>query len=226
MKSALIRATLSINSIFNPDYVDWLYPRSPHHRSHLFHEAKATNYSVVRLELIEKLYETMYEQRRALGADETKWPHRILGGRQLIGAEPTGDSNSSLRLRLRPAFDPVPPPDSYADDAFKHAEAEETLEVDLIIAATGYKRTAHLSMLADVLDGQPPILQRDSYDVKSCSWPDSPRTHGSGASTNDLVVGRNYKVTFPGIEVADDAGIWLQGCCEDTHGVSLSQSKP
>ncbi len=35
-----------------------------------------------------------------------------------------------------------------------------------------------------------------------------------------MAVGRDYKVKFAPGAVADDAGVWLQGCCEGTHGVS------
>ena len=61
-----------MNSIFNPDYVDYLYPRSPKYRKALLTDARSTNYGVVRLELIEKLYERMYDQKREIGSDETQ----------------------------------------------------------------------------------------------------------------------------------------------------------
>jgi hypothetical protein len=34
-------------------------------------------------------------------------------------------------------------------------------------------------------------------------------------------VGRGYEVSFDESKVSEDAGVWLQGCNESTHGVSL-----
>ena len=215
----------SVNSIFNPAFVDWLYPRSSHYRNRLLNDAKSTNYSVVRLELIERLYETMYDQRRVLGSDEKKWPHRIMGGRHLLGAESADDSGSSLKLRLGQVMNENDYLDSSSAGS-QFADAEEVLEVDLVIAATGYKRTAHIDMLADVLHGRSRASYEEMYAVKSCNWPASPISESSDLTGHGtLEVGRNYRVKFPTTEVAADAGIWLQGCCERTHGVSINATE-
>ena len=64
---------------------------------------------------------------------------------------------------------------------------------DLVIVATGYVRNAHETLLEPVRY----LLQSDTYTV-----------------------GRDYRIKFKEEAVGDDCGIWLQGCCEESHGVS------
>ncbi|KAL8302501.1 hypothetical protein RB597_002724 [Gaeumannomyces tritici] len=231
-----------VNSIFNPEFVDSLYPRSTTDRRHLISSAKATNYGVVRLELIEKLYELMYDQRRELGTDERWWPHRILGGRRVLSCAPT-KAGDRLRLRVKAAppseleaeeasgqLDDVAPASS---DASLDQDEVEEFEADLVIAATGYKRDAHVDMLQSLWSYLPehkadaptasglakrakPVL--DSWEVRA------PTTSSSGeeshAPAKSLEVGRDYRVQFSLGSVAAGSGVWLQGCCEGTHGLS------
>ncbi|KAL2759289.1 hypothetical protein ACRALDRAFT_1060616 [Sodiomyces alcalophilus JCM 7366] len=201
-----------VNSIFNPSYTDSLFPRSRESRRAVIQDAKATNYGVVRLELIERLYETMYDQRREFGPDERKWPHRILGGRSIEEVTETGPDR--LRIRLRQVGDRVP------DDAVNGNHAEEVLEdVDLVIAATGYQRNAHIDMLRDSWGMLPevPAANRggrrpvDGWEI--CEG-------NIEAGTRKLEVGRDYRVRYTPGTVAPNAGVWLQGCCEATHGLS------
>jgi L-ornithine N5-oxygenase len=217
----------SVNSIFNPEFIDTIYPKSYAYRASLLADARATNYSVVRLELIEHLFEVMYHQKRTLGPDETKWPHRILAGRQIVGVEETGDG--ALRLKVAALSDP-----HHQDllDGLRLApveEEEESLDVDLVICATGYKRTAHVDMLRDtwhllpeidaaVAAGKSGSLRRGDRWVVETG-----KNHDQQASTTRVMeVGRDYGVKFSQGAVAPGSGIWLQGCCEATHGVSGS----
>ncbi|RCI16077.1 hypothetical protein L249_3062 [Ophiocordyceps polyrhachis-furcata BCC 54312] len=185
-----------VNSVFNPEYINCLYPKSAKDRSSLLAGARATNYGVVRLSLIEDLYERMYDQKRRLGADETQWPHRILGGRSIIRLEPRRTEGLAVRVRR------------VGDGAVE--QEEETLEVDLVIAATGYQRNAHVQMLRPVWDMLPKEPGIDGWTVE---------TDDGG---RNLAVGRDYGIKFRAGAVAEDAGIWLQGCCEGTHGLSDS----
>ncbi|KAK8084209.1 l-lysine 6-monooxygenase (NADPH-requiring) domain-containing protein [Apiospora hydei] len=185
-----------VNSIFNPSFIDDLYPRSASSRSALLQDARGTNYGVVRLELIEALYEHMYEQRREFGPDERAWPHRIHGATEVTGLD--GKSNNSdgpLRLRVRSLRD-------HANASVASGE-EAVLDVDLVIAATGYQRTSHLKMMEKVA----PLL---------------PGHHqpGDKLTDRDVKVGRDYGVEFAPGKVAKGSGIWLQGCNEKTHGLS------
>lgn len=67
------------------------------------------------------------------------------------------------------------------------------LSFDLAILATGYERNGHETLLASTRH----LLQENRFSVE-----------------------RNYGVKFRKDTVADGCGIWLQGCCEDSHGVS------
>ncbi len=82
----------------------------------------------------------------------------------------------------------------------KRQEAkEEELEVDYVFTATGYVRNAHESMLSKVRNLLPDSL------VKQGKFP----------------VARDYRVQWDSAKVdASQAGVWLQGCNEGTHGVS------
>ncbi|KJZ73803.1 hypothetical protein HIM_06921 [Hirsutella minnesotensis 3608] len=198
-----------INSVFNPEYIDCLFPKSAKYRHNLLAEARATNYGVVRLELIEALYERMYEQRRELGPDERKWPHRILGGRQ-VGTIESRSGTDALELRIQPAFVGA------AADGFVDGFDEETLEVDLIIAATGYQRNAHVEMLRPAWDMLPETRPAEPEFGKGITGWNVQTDKGE----RKMAVGRDYKVKFTPGAVADESGIWLQGCCEGTHGLS------
>ncbi|XXG96232.1 hypothetical protein Hte_002513 [Hypoxylon texense] len=206
-----------VNSIFNPSFVDSLYQRSAEHRHTLLEGARSTNYGVVRLELIERLYERMYEQRRELGSDERKWPHRILNSTDVVGLETKSDH---LRLTVRPLgwlnratsnSNPNSVSNSLANDE------EEILDVDLIVAATGYKRQSHLTMMEDVA-GLFPEASEPNGTLSS----NGITTKGSEAKIKDRVVrvSRDYSVQFAPGKVSPGSGIWLQGCCEGTHGLS------
>ena len=205
----------SVNSIFNPSFVDSLYPRPAAQRRNLISETKATNYGVVRLELIEHLYERMYDQRRELGPDEKDWPHRIMARREILGVADAGD-----KLRINVGL--TPPPGEAGS-----IREEEALDADLIISATGYRRNAHVDILRDTWPLLPEYREtkgetelcdgRDWWQVKS--------QEGQGSTKDRVIeVGRDYGVRFAPDKVASGSGIWLQGCCEGTHGVSVLPS--
>lgn len=179
-----------------------LYPKSANYRRNFITEARATNYGVVRLELIEHIYEHMYEQRRELGRDDRNWPHRIMGGRKIISVEPTSEKTLQIkaaRVELLESGLPL------------SAEEEETWEADLVIAATGYRRDAHIDMLRDTWE----MLPEDKAGKAESGW-----SVQSSEGERRMAVGRDYKVKYQPGRVAEGSGVWLQGCCEATHGVS------
>ncbi|KAI1501349.1 L-lysine 6-monooxygenase (NADPH-requiring)-domain-containing protein [Biscogniauxia marginata] len=199
----------SVNSIFNPSYVDCLFPRSPEARQSMLEDARSTNYGVVRLQLIEQLYERMYDQRRDIGEDERKWPHRILGGTDIVAVDAQPDH---LRLMVRPINSA---PDAVGDynqiNTHNPASADEILEVDLVIAATGYQRQSHLTILEDVASLLP--------EARAANGPKS-KVAEARVRDRVLKVSRNYSVQFAPGKVEQGSGVWLQGCCEGTHGLS------
>ena len=213
-----------VNSVFNPEYIDEMFPRSAEHRHNLLAEARATNYGVVRLELIEHLYEKMYDQRREIGPDEKEWPHRILGGRQITSIEPSRSSGEpdvvDLKVQTLPGVRRAPAtPSENGDAATTQDDIDEIIQADLVIAATGYQRMAHVDMLKDAYDLLPkasPLPAGKSPLRKGIAGWDVETDQGQ----RTLAVGRNYQVNFKPGAVADGSGVWLQGCCEGTHGLS------
>jgi L-ornithine N5-monooxygenase len=196
----------SVNGIFNPAFVDDLFARDPNYRKALMRDARATNYGVVRLGLIEKLFDLMYEQRRTLGHDESKWPHRILGQTDITGVDQI--SQEKLRLNVRSLHGYEGNDDVKAIAAINTARAgTQAFEVDLIVSCTGYQRREHLSLLDGVAD----LLPAKSDEVQDAK---------SKIGRKVVEVGRNYGVKFTPGKVAPGSGVWLQGCNEATHGVS------
>ena len=175
----------SVNEIFNPERVDSFYSLSPEERRQALITDKSTNYSVVRLELIEEIYNTMYIQR-VKNPDDSQWQHRILRERKVSKVDSLGPKGR-LRLHLSPA--------KISDDA--PGKAQETLEIDALMIATGYVRNAHEELMRSVQHLRP---------ANQAEW----RT------------ARNYRVDLDASKVSPQAGIWLQGCNEKTHGLSDS----
>ncbi|TQS38492.1 hypothetical protein Golomagni_01002 [Golovinomyces magnicellulatus] len=140
-----------VNEIFDPDRVDIIYAQSPSQRAASVNLDRGTNYGVVRLSLLEHLYEKLYMQRVA-SPSPSEWKACIISNRVIVSARETQDG-SSILLRLC---------DSYSQ---QNSDYLETLEVDYVYAATGYQCNAHEEMLADVR----PYLQNDIAE-KSNPW--------------------------------------------------------
>jgi len=176
----------SVNEIFNPERVDKFYSQSAAERQRSLAADKATNYSVVRLELIEEIYNNMYLQR-VKNPDETQWQHRILPERKITRIEHHGPQ-SRMRIHLKSS---KPESEGAVDDV------KETLEVDALMVATGYYRNAHERLLSKVQHLRP--TGQDQWNPR-----------------------RDYRVEMDPSKVSAQAGIWLQGCNERTHGLSDS----
>jgi L-ornithine N5-oxygenase len=83
-------------------------------------------------------------------------------------------------------------------------QGNEDLLVDAVFVATGYERNAHEGMLIKTRG----LLTETAQELKK------------------FPVRRDYKVAFDENKVAANAGVWLQGCNESTHGVSSSLHLP
>lgn len=133
----------SVNEIFNPEHVDELYVQSPEVRMAAIAQNKSTNYGVVRLELLEKIYGTIYEQRIKTN-EESKWQHRILPFRHVTDFEELPDQRGGggggrIRLQIRN--------DGSGFGNESERSTMESLNVNAVFAATGYTRTAHKDLL-------------------------------------------------------------------------------
>ncbi|KAF2097198.1 L-ornithine N5-oxygenase sida [Rhizodiscina lignyota] len=176
-----------VNEIFNPERVDSIYRLSSAKRAASIAEDRNTNYGVVRIELLEHIYETLYTQRIQYSS-EAEWPHRILSHRIVQDVkELSAKSGNQLRLRLQDNTDPTAP-------------STEALDVDLLILATGYTRDAHETLLQSARHLMP----------------------NGGRASEKWDVGRDYRVHFAQGKMSPDAGVWLQGCNQDTHGLADS----
>lgn len=185
----------SVNEIFNPARVDSTFSRDPKLRSTTLYEDKGTNYGVVRLNLLEHLYETLYMQRIRYGnspEQEAQWPHRILPYRLVTSVEESPVLKDGIRLQVR---DQSP---LYLSEVPGAEERTEIMDFDAVFVATGYFRDLHETLLKNARHLMP------GGDLKDAKWQ----------------VQRDYRVNFENKKVSEDAGVWLQGCCETTHGVS------
>ncbi|EHL01090.1 putative L-ornithine 5-monooxygenase [Glarea lozoyensis 74030] len=121
-----------VNEIFDPDRVDGIYSQDPTVRAAALSLDRGTNYGVVRLELLEHLYEKLYLQRMK-SSDQETWRCRILPNRMVVSAEPSTGSSVLLRFQCKDG-------------------GEEEMEADYVFAATGYRRNVHEDMLGSVRD--------------------------------------------------------------------------
>ncbi|RPB21804.1 hypothetical protein L211DRAFT_840437 [Terfezia boudieri ATCC MYA-4762] len=169
-----------VNEIFNPEKVDELYSLPSDDRTAAIRRDKDTNYGVVRIELLERLYEDLYSQRLR-DPNEKNWVHNIVPLTDVASVQPNA-SNSKLRVCMK--------------NIRSGMESKE--DFDAIIVATGYIRDIYQTILASTRD----LLKKDATGCECWS------------------VGRDYKLQYDIDKVADNAGIWLQGCCEVTHGLS------
>jgi len=176
-----------VNEIFDPSRVDDVYSQDPAIRMESLALDKGTNYGVVRLDLLEHIYNEMYTQRIKYGDRKEDHPRRILKHRTVTAVSELKDS----RLKLEIA-------NNSSSYSAQPADAKETLDVDLVIVASGYERNVHEDMLREVRHLMP------GGDVLGKPWD----------------VDRNYRVKFEDGAVSPNAGVWLQGCNEKTHGLS------
>ncbi|MET1078081.1 MAG: lysine N(6)-hydroxylase/L-ornithine N(5)-oxygenase family protein [Pseudomonas sp.] len=154
-----------VNEIFNPSYTDVIYQQPHAVRQALIRSHAHTNYSVVDLDLIERVYERLYLQQVT-----GKVQHQLLNNRQILGvqAQPEG-----IQLTLS-AGDEGGGPDVRGFDA--------------VVLATGYRRDGHKDLLEGV----------SQYFA-------------------DAEVERSYRQpTLAHFQ----PNIFLQGCCEASHGLS------
>ncbi|KAL8754000.1 MAG: hypothetical protein Q9199_004649 [Rusavskia elegans] len=163
-----------VNEVFDPERVDDFYRLPPESRQQSTLSNKATNYGVVRPELLDRLYKAMYHQRLH-EPDPCKWQFKIVPWREVVGSEKDGER---IRLRLKNTSNGEI---SMSDNAF-----------DLAILGTGYERKGHETLLESTRD----LLQEERFTVE-----------------------RDYRVKYRKDAVAEGCGVWLQGCCEDTHGL-------
>ncbi|KAH7411143.1 L-lysine 6-monooxygenase (NADPH-requiring)-domain-containing protein [Cadophora sp. MPI-SDFR-AT-0126] len=125
-----------VNEIFDPDRVDGIYSQPSTERAAALALDRGTNYGVVRLSLLEHIYEQLYMQRLT-APTESHWRARIIPNRTVVSATQT--LNSSVLLKLADTI-----------ESKRLDGEEEEVEVDYVFTATGYVRNAHEGMLSEV----------------------------------------------------------------------------
>ncbi|KAH8689375.1 L-ornithine 5-monooxygenase [Talaromyces proteolyticus] len=174
-----------VNEIFDPASVDEFYSLKLADRKQNLIRNKATNYSVVRMHLIEGIYEKLYRQK-LLKPDPRDWTLTLMPNTEVTSAVYSeASSNHPLKLQLKNTVTGI---NSITQDGF-----------DLIVAATGYVRNPFMGILEDLA----PLLL-------------------PGSQKKGNLVQRNYRLLFQPGSVVRDAGVWLQGSCEGSHGISDS----
>jgi L-ornithine N5-oxygenase len=128
-----------VNEIFNSERIDHFYNQPAEERRRALSSDKATNYGVVRIELIERIYDEMYIQRIKTPV-ECEWQHRILPQRVVSKVE-HDNAQGPIRVQIRSIA---------ADNSGIGDESPETFEVDALMLATGYVRNAHETLLKQV----------------------------------------------------------------------------
>ncbi|MGP4845614.1 lysine N(6)-hydroxylase/L-ornithine N(5)-oxygenase family protein [Marinobacter sp. 1Y8] len=152
-----------VNEIFNPSFIDQIYSQTDAQRARLLTEFRNTNYSVVDLELIERIYQMFYLQKLRKDERHTMFAHSE------VTEVNTSDTGIELVLRNR------------ADGS------TQVHKVDVVVLATGYSRDQHHPLLA-----------------------------GLGDHLESLSPDRHYRLNLTN----SDSKIYLQGCCESSHGLS------
>ncbi|RDW78295.1 hypothetical protein BP5796_06147 [Coleophoma crateriformis] len=126
-----------VNEVFDPDRVDGTFAQDPEVRAQAITLDKATNYGVVRLELLEHLYDTLYSQK-VKNPDPSSWCLNIIPKRQVVSTA-TVDDKLLLKMKWVEGGNVVNGDDS-------------ELAVDAVFVATGYLRNAHEDILKQTRD--------------------------------------------------------------------------
>ncbi|MCY1390286.1 L-ornithine N(5)-monooxygenase [compost metagenome] len=153
-----------VNEVFSPEFTDLIYDQDTTERERLITEYQSTNYSVVDLDLIERIYGILYRQKVSGIAR-----HAF---RSLSAVEKAVASETGVELALR---------------SIANGEVSSH-RYDAVILATGYERQMHRQLLAPLAD-----------------------------YLGDYQVNRDYRL------VTDErckAGIYMQGFCQASHGLS------
>ncbi|EEH39220.2 L-ornithine 5-monooxygenase [Paracoccidioides lutzii Pb01] len=171
-----------VNEIFDPSSVDSFYSLNHPARQQALLENKATNYGVVRLSLLESVYEKLYRQK-FLDPNPANWSLRLITSREVVGLKELPNNQVELHVK-----------DTQSGQIESSGE-----RYDVVVLATGYTRNPFATMLKPL----EPIV-------------------AATATGEQYHVDRDYRLRFHHGKVKRDAGIWLQGCCESTHGLSDS----
>lgn len=115
-----------VNEIFNVDFVDHMFSRTPAERVELLREFRHTNYACPDLELIQQIFKVFYEQKVKA---ETR--HQFLRRHEVRDVRATNDG---VHLTLHDL----------------NSERTSTTRYDAVVLATGYEREYHKTVLTSL----------------------------------------------------------------------------
>ncbi|ODQ55920.1 hypothetical protein SAICODRAFT_153674 [Saitoella complicata NRRL Y-17804] len=154
-----------VNEVFNPESTDVFFDMSETERDGVRQDLRATNYGVVRNELLEELYEDLYIQDN-LHPDTSRTRPRaqILTRREILAVKPNEDESFTLQMR----------------NAATGEEYQETY--DAIFLGTGYHRALYRTLLAPL-----------SHLLRTAATR-SGSADGEVSEEEDIVISRDYRV--------------------------------
>jgi lysine N6-hydroxylase/L-ornithine N5-oxygenase len=133
----------SVNEIFNIEFTDYMYSRSPEERIRLLNEFRHTNYAAPDIDQIENIFKILYSQK------VTSTPrHNLLTSHETQDVRAT---DTGIRLQLM-------------DLDTKQLQEKE---YDAVILATGYLRTHHKALLAPLANYLPGFVANRHYRLDS-----------------------------------------------------------
>ena len=133
--------------------------------------------------------------QRIRDPEERNWQYRIVSWKEIVGWQRSTNSSTMTNGEQ----DHGGAVRLRMRDSMTGKEDPGEDKFDLIIVATGYTRNAHESLLEPTKHLLP--------------------------SPDGFTVGRNYSVRYREGALEANCGVWLQGCCEGSHGVSRSDSQ-
>lgn len=125
-----------VNEIFDDERITPFFNQPQTIRTAAVAADKSTNYSVVRSELLEKIYHDLYQQR-ILEPDDSLHRHKLYPSSEIVELVDV-PQNKRINLVLRRMNDIVP-----------GKANKKTLNLDALIYATGYMRDTHNQLLED-----------------------------------------------------------------------------
>ena len=162
--------------VYFPEFVDLFYKSKPAHKQRLKDDLNLTNYSASDADVLDELYRTLYRDKHFGNNKLTIHNSVEIASAVMIG--------SKVSLELVTA---------HSDEEIK------SVEVDLIVSATGFRDIGPL----EHQEVCPPLL-------------DTLYPHIDKSDQGEMQVGRDYRL---GLVDFDDAGLYLNGLCESSHGM-------
>jgi L-ornithine N5-oxygenase len=134
-----------VNEIFSPEYTNLVFNQPERERERLIREYHNTNYSVVDLDVIERIYGILYRQK--VSGDPR---HRFLSRRVIVACQA---DQRGVELTLRD---------------LATGEVERCC-YDAVILATGYERTSHHRLLAPLAEYLGDFAVDRNYRVRAAA---------------------------------------------------------